>query len=275
MELQFINEIEQAEVLAWKDMYDAAPKEFAERMQVSYKQLGGGLVLMLGAIPAAHFNMAIGLGTGSPMTAGIVDEIMQLYKDKHPRSFMILHFDQMTPAGCIERLSNHGLEAVNGWERILRDNSPQARTLSNPDDLIFEEVRKETQEKWAKYICDAYGLPFHEWLHALVGREGWHHYMALKEGRIVAVRSWYITPGKWAWSGVEAPVPGIMTQQYQQDFLLWEHAINELKEKDVKYYVADIERIDDSKDLPSYEVFTRHFGFTIPYRRLHYTYNIK
>jgi len=274
MDQALINEIEQSEVLAWKDMYDAAPPAFAERMLMYYKPICGGLTISLDALPLAHFNMSFGHGITQPFTQEVADEIMARYAGKRPRSFMILHHPQMQPPGCEQYLRHHGLEPVNGWERIYRTAGAQPQSIPNPDGLIIEPVSAADAPAWAEFICNAYTLPFREWLLAFHDRKGWHHYQARKGDKIVAVRSYFLTPYNWVWSGVEAPVPGVMTTNYNPDFLIWEHAINDLHAKGAQHYVADIEKISPTQEYEPYRVFPGIFGFSIPYTRMHYTHDI-
>lgn len=275
MNLEFATAIERSELLAWKDMYDCAPASFKENMKLHYNEIGGGLVLSLDAMPLAHFNMAISLGLSQRLDEKVLAEIMAIYAGKPPRSFMILYFDGMQPDCCKELFADHGLEAVGAWERIYRDNSPVNSGFYDANEITVEAVTGETAGEWAHYICAAYHLPFKDWLLAMISRNGWYHYIARKNGSICAVRSFFMTPDRWVWSGVEAPVPGIMTTNYTPDFVIWEHAIAQLNTAGARHYVADIERVSSSHDLESYKVFTGHFKFSISYTRLHYAKNAR
>jgi hypothetical protein len=73
-------------------------------------------------------------------------------------------------------------------------------------------------------------------------------------------------------SGVDAPVPGVMTRDYAPDFAIWKRTIeDELKEGAV-LFVADIELPDKDKNGPAYIGF-KELGFEIPYTRYHYRLN--
>jgi hypothetical protein len=272
MDINLIRQIETAEVLAWKDIYDSAPAGMRENLKIYYRELAGGLVLHLDAMPVTHFNMAVGFGVNEPLTEDVLATIMEGYGGKKPRSFMILYFNGMQPPGAKNMFAKFGLEVAGGWERIYRHATPLPALLPNPQALEVSSVDTHNANEWAGFICRAYGLPFQQWLICKVGRQGWHHYIARdKTLNIVAARSFFITPGKWVWTGIEAPVPGIMTTNYYPDFIIWQHAITSLNAAGAVGYVGDIEKISPVQEYESYKVLQGHFGFTIAYTRWHYT----
>ena len=104
------------------------------------------------------------------------------------------------------------------------------------------------------------------WLLDFAVREDWHHYMLMEASRIIAVRSIFIGKDKMAFWGVEAPIPGLMTNDFFMDFALAYHIVKEGLQMGVKGFAGDIEAVSDTMDTPAYSNFKK-LGFSIPYRR--------
>ena len=113
-------------------------------------------------------------------------------------------------------------------------------------------------------------LPTTPWLTALVGRKGWRHYMLKRRGAVVAVRSLFISEGA-AWSGIDAPVPGIMAPSFDLDAMLGERLVRDGIAAGAKLFVADIEAPRPDRDGPAYRNYDR-LGFKLAYLRNHYSY---
>jgi len=77
---------------------------------------------------------------------------------------------------------------------------------------------------------------------------------------------------KTVFSGVDAPVPGVMTPECGPDFAIWRRAIADCMKDGAKLFAADIELPNKEKNKAAYEGFAR-LGFRIPYTRYHYRLN--
>jgi len=154
----------------------------------------------------------------------------------------------------------------------VRDNS--LLYISNEDDTGIEvkPVNDSLKESWVKFLTDTYGYDFYWWPRAFAAQKGWKHYVALRNDTIIACRSFFTTAKKTVFSGVDAPVPGVMTKVYAPDFVIWEKAIQDGLKEGVILFVADIELPDTEKNKPAYDGFKR-LGFVIPYTRYHYRLN--
>jgi hypothetical protein len=113
-----------------------------------------------------------------------------------------------------------------------------------------------------------YGFQFYEWPRAFALRQGWKHYLAYRNDKIVACRSFYMTKDMTVWSEVDAPVPGDMTSDCAPDFAIWKRAISDALRDGAKLFVADIE-LPNKENKDAYEGFKR-LAFVIPYTRYHY-----
>ena len=93
--------------------------------------------------------------------------------------------------------------------------------------------------------------------------------MAREEGRIVACRGMYIGPDDAAWLGMDGPVPGVTTDDYDPDAALLEFMVADGLCLGARSFLADIEAPAEALDTPAYDTFGR-LGFRRPYVRTHH-----
>jgi hypothetical protein len=136
-------------------------------------------------------------------------------------------------------------------------------------DLRVEEVGREGADEWAEYLQRVYRLEAGPWLHALLGRSGWHQYVAREDGRVVAARCMHLAHDGTAWLGMDGPVPGIMTADHEPDAALCAAIVRDGLARGARRFIADIEARAERMDTPAYAHFGA-LGFRRPYVRTHY-----
>ena len=185
---------------------------------------------------------------------------------------ILFHYSlPMQPAQAENLLKQNGFYLAGSWERIVRDGE----LFNNSDSADTIDVRlvdASLKERWVNFLIDTYGFDFYEWPRAFSFRNGWKHYIALRNNKIFACRSFFMTKEKTVFSGVDAPVPGVMTHDYAPDFAIWKKAIEDGLKEGAILFVADIELPDKEKNKEAYEGF-KQLGFKIPYTRYHYRLN--
>jgi hypothetical protein len=134
---------------------------------------------------------------------------------------------------------------------------------------VVERVGRETQDEWSEFLQRVYRLDTGPWLQALIGRPGWHQYVAREEGRVVGARGMYIGAGGIAWLGMDGPVPGVMIDDYEPDAAICAFLIADGLARGARGFIADIEAPAVAMDTPAYEHFGR-LGFRRPYVRTHH-----
>src|SRR5215831_8892505 len=72
--------IETAEIRAWRDLFEAAPPEFAAAAGVGFREVAGALVINWAATGRRYFSRAIGLGVTAPVTEAAIDDILAGYE---------------------------------------------------------------------------------------------------------------------------------------------------------------------------------------------------
>jgi hypothetical protein len=259
--------IEAAEARAWRDMYAAAPPDFAEAAGVGFRELGGALVLSWAATGRRYFSRAIGLGVAEPVTERALDEIIGGYERAGIDMFLLQLLPHCRPVQYEQWLGERGLEPFDAQDRIVRDGRPPGSL--GPPGFAVERVVAATSDEWAEFIQRVYRLDTGRWLQELAGRPGWHHYAARDGGEIVGVRSMFIGPDGTAWLGIDGPVPGVHWDDYGPDTALCSFLVEDGLALGARRFIADIEAPSDDMDTPAYEAFGR-LGFTRPYVRTHY-----
>src|SRR5262249_36486277 len=158
-----------------------------------------------------------GLGVIQPASPGILDEILGIYRDAGITMFLLQSLPHCRPAAYEDWLRQRGLRPFDAQDRIVRGAQPLAlETAARGDRKISVEwVTDENADEWADFLQRDYRLETGRWLQALVGREGWSQYVARERGEIVAARGMYIGTDRIAWIGIDAPVPGLRTADYE------------------------------------------------------------
>jgi hypothetical protein len=260
-------QIELAETNAWADQWAAFREEDVKRLRLGITRVGEVVVLTSPVILFSHFNCVQGLGLAKPATEAELDEILALFRDQGIGKFLVHYVPLAQPAALPDWLAARGLRPVGGWDRVFRDAGPLSIPAEMPAGMAIEKVSPETAEEWADFLVGMYRLdPAKPLLLALVGRNGWHHYTLREDGRIVAARSMYIHGDGDAWWGIEAPVPGFMTQRFDLDFHLCREILQDGLSLGAKRFVADVEKVDPGMGHDGYRNFAR-LGFQRAYLR--------
>jgi hypothetical protein len=82
----------------------------------------------------------------------------------------------------------------------------------------------------------------------------------------------YIDENNHAWMGIDAPVPGLMTDDYHSDYLICREFVLMAQENRVTLINSCVEHINDSRDTEAYRYYYT-LGFKVAYRR--YNYGLK
>jgi hypothetical protein len=137
--------------------------------------------------------------------------------------------------------------------------------------MHVELVTHATVNKWQDFILDLHHYPVKDWLPAFV-TDRWCNFIAIENDNIIACRSLFIGEDHIAWSGVEAPVPVVMTNDLEPDRVLWKHIQQFCLQKYVKLITADIEMPSPERNTPVYQSFAE-LGFSVEYPRKLYRKN--
>ena len=263
--------IEAAEAAAWADLYAAAPPDFAEAAGLGSRVVAGARVLSWKASGRRYFSRVIGLGVTAPATEKALEDILSGYQEAGITMFLLQRLPQCQPPEYEAWLRAHGLEIFDAQDRIVRGGEPLAAAgpLARNGEVAVERVTDQTADEWAAFLQRVYGLDTGGWLQALIGRAGWHQYVARRDGEIVAARGMHIGRGQVAWLGMDGPVPGLMTDDYAPDAAICAAIVADGLAHRARAFIADIEAPSPTMDTPAYEHFAQ-LGFARPYVRTHH-----
>jgi hypothetical protein len=133
-----------------------------------------------------------------------------------------------------------------------------------------ERVDETTLAEWAEFLQRVYRLDTGPWLPELIGRPGWHQFIAREGGEIVGARGMFVGPDGIAWLGMDGPVPGVQHDDYEPDAAICEFIVEYGLAHGARGFIADIEAPSERMDTPAYKYFGR-LGFRRPYVRTHWT----
>jgi hypothetical protein len=259
--------IEAAEARAWADVYEAAPAAFREEAGIETAAIDGALAIAWRASGRRYFSRTIGLGFPAPATAATVDGVIRWFEERGISMFLLQSLPACQPAEYEQLLRERGLEPFDRQDRVVRDARPL--TAQRPS-MRVEAVTEASAGEWSDFIQRIYRLETADWLPRLVGRHGWHPYIARDDGgEINAARTMFIGGDGYAWLGMDAPVPGLMTDDHEPDAALCHAIVSDGLRLGVKCFLADIEAPSDAMDTPAYDNFAR-LSFTRPYVRTHW-----
>src|SRR5438874_2629758 len=123
--------------------------------------------------------------------------------------------------------------------------------------LVVECVGPDDADEWAAFLQRVYRLETGRWLQALIGRPRWRQYIAREAGEIVAARGMYIGPDGTAWLGMDGPVPGVTTDDYEPDATICNVIVEDGLRLGARSFIADIEAPSETMDTPAYAYFAR------------------
>ena len=272
IDLRAAASIEAAEARAWADLYAAAPAAWAQAAGVGTQELGGAVVLRWAATGRRYFSRTIGLGVGEPASRAAIAEILDGYERAGITMFLLQSLPHCRPSDYEVWLREFGLEPFDAQDRVVRGGSPLAVAPVRAGDreLTVERVTHAGAGEWVEFIERVYRLETGSWLPRLVGRPGWHQYVVREGGEIIAARGMYIGPDGTAWLGMDGPVPGVTTDDYEPDEALCAFIVSDGLVQGARSFISDIEAPADEQATPAYESFGR-LGFTRPYVRTHWT----
>lgn len=264
-------EAEIAETLCWVDMYEAAPDHVTEALGLIWKKYHN-LYLFKSHIPFCHFNMVMNLGLTTSPDDDALATIATFYGNK--QYWILTYGSQTETTDANHQLLSDKYEQSDTWDRvILQGTTSENKATWAEYSSGVEFVSTDNMEEWQAFVRKCYSMPplIGDWLKSYVGREG-HIHAILRNpaGKIVMARSLiYSKDKRWGWLGIDAPVPGVMADCYQEDQKVVSALLQAAGEEGVQNFVSDIEAPLDDQVGPGYESWTG-LGFKVIYSRTLY-----
>ena len=271
-DLNFARKIELAEIVPWFDMWDSIPDSFAKQYRMEKYRFDSARMLLSPIIQFSHFNQVMGLGLNKPASEEEVDQLLSIYHSAQVRNIELHVIPHTQPDQLTSWLSKRGLRKVSCWDRIYRGNEPLTYTNYKLPNMAVEKVSEKTADEWATFLVNSYNLQVTKPMAlGFAIRPRWHHYLLKEKGKIKAIRSQYVHDNGTAWWGVEAPVPGFMTQRFNLDHHLCGEMINDGLKLGVNLFIGEIESVSLAMDHDGYKNFEA-LGFKYLYTRSNYSF---
>jgi GNAT superfamily N-acetyltransferase len=255
-------DIERIEQAVYVDTFAAMPS--AVLSQSPAVMQNEGAVWGIAAGIAAHgwsgfFNQVLGLGLACPATQSLVEAIVTSYRDAHI-PFIVNLSPHAQPLSLSQWLHQHNLIQQHWLAQCYRTvpSIPSQMPITP-----FDIQRIDSAHALDFVEIAAIGLPsaLHPWIAALVGRTGWYHYLAYRDGMPVAGAALFIQNGVGylTWTGTQPAWRG----QGAQSALIT-HRLQEASVRGCRAVVA--ETFETTQDRPG--VSCRNLvraGFQIAY----------
>jgi GNAT superfamily N-acetyltransferase len=197
-------EMEQIEMEAWSDCYDAAPTSFASAFDLSTQRLGNIGLFALRKSSRTLFNRSLGIGVGQCIDDDTLESATTWLRDHCGPTWAIPLAVGAQPADLANLLAERGLTlAKPGIAKFRRTATEPAAAV----ECAFE-VRLVTAANAAEFgitVRQAFEMDegFEHWFGALCGRPDWYTYIAYHASTPVGVGAMFIKDGK-AWFGMGA-----------------------------------------------------------------------
>jgi hypothetical protein len=257
---------ERADADAWDDMLRAAPSLFVDRFQLKQRRDGDLVVGTVGTFDIVALNRAVGIGIDAPATEAEVKKIIALFESSGSRRHAIQLCPTASRPETIEMLEGYGFTHFNNWTKLYRKVGGEIPDLETP--YRIQEITTSDARAFADIVCPAFGWPglLRQWVAALVGREGWKHYMAFDGERPIGTGAMFVSRGV-AWMGFASTDPGYRRRGAQSGLI--RRRLIDAQSLECTHAVVETAEDKEEKPNPSYHNLVR-FGFVPAYQRPNY-----
>lgn len=198
-------DLEQAEFEATIDLFRAVPADVAGELGVRLRETEEHASWAVGALSGDRvFNRVMGLGRDRVPTDAELDTLTRFFAEAGVRYTV-----SIAPGALADdlagRLFERGFMPTYAWMKFRRGLEPPADVAT---DLTISEIGAEHAEAFGRVVMGSFGLPaaVEDWIAALVGRSGWHCFLALDGDRPAAAGALYVA-GESGWLGMGGTLP--------------------------------------------------------------------
>lgn len=257
---------EHADAEAWADVLAATPADFARQFEIRHARFGAAVVGVTGAFDVLTMNRVVGVTTAEGIPSRDLDAIIEMYEEAHSRRYAIQVCPTAQSESFVAQLKNHDFVLFNHWTKMSR---PAHRSIPEPEhQLRVERIGPERAQEFAAISVPAFGwpLPTKRWVAAMVGRPGWHHYMAFEDGIAVGTGALHVHDGI-GWLGFAATDPEHRKHGAQSTLIA--KRLRDALDLGCKMLVVETAQDLPEKPNPSFHNLVR-FGFEVAYERPNY-----
>lgn len=195
--------LERIEIDAWRDYCSAAPPAFVQAFGLETMDVGGPLLALCRRIDHYQFNRLIGAGLGSDSDGRSLEIAAARFREAALKNGYLQIAPGPRAAVLDDKVRAAGLKAQERvWVKFSRAAEPAPKA---PTSLTIDEARLHDAMAFAGAVVKGFGMPeqLAPWLAAIVGRKGWHAYVA-RDGDIAVGGAAMFVSGGTAWLGIGA-----------------------------------------------------------------------
>lgn len=261
------DDLEQIEIDAWRDYCAAAPPPFAQAIGLETAELDGPLLAMCKRIDHYQFNRLMGGGLAGDSDGGSLAIAAKRFHDAGLKNGYL----QIAPGAReptleakARALGLRPLERV--WVKFSRGDAPASQP---PTDLEIVEAKPAEAMDFARAVTAGFGMPekLAPWLAAIVGRQGWHAYVARDNGKAVGGAAMFVADGR-AWLGIGAVQANVRRRGGQRALLA--RRIADGLAAGARWFATETGKPLAGEPHPSFSNIQRA-GFSIAYERANWT----
>lgn len=259
-----IRAIERVEAEMMIDMTRAAPRTDRDDLEINMHRIGTAYAFLMDQIDWVFYNRLLCLGIDEPATEETADCVADLYR-RTSMLFAVQISPTAEPCDLIQWLRTRGIvrEAYAPWVKFYRDLSPPAEISTD-----FRVIRVETDDQaftWAgtaAVACHTRRMCLY-WTYKLVGRPGWHHYLAYDGDQPVACGALYVKD-QVGWLGFGGTFPSSQRRGAQNAIIA--RRIHDAADLGCRLLTSETKPDTPSWPSPSYRNMLRA-GFKVAYKR--------
>jgi GNAT superfamily N-acetyltransferase len=191
---------EQTEAEAWADFEAAATDAAKAALGTRQLRIGGGVALAMPNDPSGLWSKTLGLGFTEPVTADLLERVIEFYRDCGMPAATLQLAPQVLPVDWAEisarlNISDSGSALVKlaGDLGTVTASSRGAARLD--DGLRVMRVPAARAREWSEVMLRVFGLPVEHQVEMGVGcvsRPGWQAFAVFSGSEIVATAGLFI-----------------------------------------------------------------------------------
>lgn len=252
--------IEFAEAEAAAEIYAAAPAN----INVHVARFGSAFAFSLPELPWLLFNRVVGLGLREPATEALVDDCLAFFREAGSAAFGFQLSPEAQPESLPAWLKARDIGRRGNWAKMIRRAGP----VSIPTDLRIERIDAAAADDFTQVVVTTFGLPpdHTPWWAALVGRPGWHHYVAYADTQPVAAGMLFVN-GDVGWLGAGSTLAAYRRRGAQGAIMA--RRISDAADLGCRWVATETGEDSPDQPNPSYHNMLRT-GFSLAYLRPNY-----
>ncbi len=247
-------------------MLEAVPADQVRQFDVRVKRYGHAVAGVVGAFDVLAMNRVVGVTTPDGLAPRDLDEIVKMYEAAQARRYAIQVCPTAQSPQFVQSLKDNEFVLFNHWTKLHR---PAHREIPDPEHTLqVERIGADRADEFAAICVPSFGwpTPLKRWVAALVGRPGWHHYLAYEDGLAVATGALHVKDGI-GWMGFAATDPGHRKHGAQSSLIA--RRLHDALDLSCKQIVVETAQDRPDKPNPSTHNLLR-FGFEVAYERPNY-----